>query len=185
MTLKVKPLTIKDCIKYYDDMYECYSDNHLIFDCQNPVKITDPDVCYEFIKSYIGSEDATVVGITTEDELFLLGLVIFDGLRGYKDEWSSEVHIAVSRYLYGKENYWIYGEILKRSGLTTVYGLIPSYAIPVLSLCKKLDFKKTGYIPKSAPFKSKDKTIEMKDIYVMTWRRGGENNGKVQETKNN
>ena len=38
---------------YRDDIFDCYQTNRLVFDSQNPIKITTPDIAAEFIRKFV------------------------------------------------------------------------------------------------------------------------------------
>ena len=51
--MKTCKLDIIDCYMYRDDIFDCYQTNRLVFDSQNPIKISTPDIAAEFIRKFV------------------------------------------------------------------------------------------------------------------------------------
>lgn len=165
-----RQLQTPDLLIYKDDIYNCYQSNHLILDNQNPIDISSPEGTMEFIEGFVEAQDSCVLGIFDSKELFLYGLVIFDNIR-MGVSTSAEVHIVNDKAIFGKKLKGLYEQILKETIFDVIYAQIPSIATHVASLCKRLGFKKTGYIPKVLPYTNSLGEEKMYDIQI--WTYGG------------
>lgn len=178
--MKIKQLNAVDCLKFENDIFECYRTNHLVLDSQNTWKMNTPFDAREFLRGYASAGDSCVIGIFDNEETTLYGFVIFDNLRYCGNKSCAEVHIVMSKYMFGKNNFYMYERILRGCGLTTVYAQIPSIAVHPIRICKKLGFKKTGYIPDAITYVNSSGEEKMYDIQIYTWKRGeGFNNDKI------
>lgn len=164
--MKYRQLTLKDYVTYADDIIKCYKDCHLIFDSQNPIKeMYEP----EFVRGFSVATDAMVLGIFNDDETFLYGLVIFDNMR-FANKSCAEVHIVTDRAIWGKKIKDIYNRILRGSIFDTLYCQVPSIAVNVIAICKRLGFKKTGYIPDALPYVNSKGEERMYDLQIYVYR---------------
>lgn len=162
--ITIKPLNSYDeLLRYKDDIQKCIEDNPQIRDEESRI------VEWKHVNEYIDSLDSSVLGIFDKDCLFLFGLIIYDNIRLTNDGNSAEVHICMSRDFWGKEFTSIYNKILREGIFDVIYAQIPSKCRPTLSLCKRLGFKKTGYIPKVVPYKNVKGEVKMYDILIYTW----------------
>lgn len=164
--MKYRQLTLDDCNKYSEDIIKCYSDCHLIFDSQSPInEMFKP----YFLKGFVGSDDSLALGIFDNDEMFLYGLVIFDNIR-FADKSCAEVHIVTDKAIWGKKIKDVYNRILQGCIFDTLYCQVPSIAVNVIAICKRLGFKKTGYIPDALPYVNSRGEEKMYDLQIYTYR---------------
>lgn len=168
--MKFRKLTIKDCEKYKDDLFSCYKTNHLILDNQNNICINTPVSACHFVQSFIEASDSTVTGIFDDQEKYLYGIVIFDNIR-FGEKSCAEVHIVNDKSIFGKRVRDIYNDIINSLPFNTIYCMIPSIAVHPIAICKKLGFKKTGYIPDALPYTNSLGEEKMYDIQIWTYRR--------------
>ena len=163
-------LDIDDLYKYCNDALVCYQDNRLIFDSQNPILIDDFDSMYGFLHSYITSPDSMVVGIFDDHEDFLYGLVIFDNMRCV-DKFVAEVHIAISKEVWGKPIKEVFDRMLKNVLFDVIYCTIPQIAVRAIGMVKRMGFKKTGYIPCALPYINAKGEEKLYDLNIFTYRK--------------
>ena len=98
--MKHRILKEQDLKDYYFDILKCYNDNKLIFDNGVPNFIKEDIV--GFLGTFIEAEDSYVVGIFSDNDAYLLGIVIYDNNRCLGSEFSAQVHIAFSRAMWGR-----------------------------------------------------------------------------------
>ena len=166
--MKYRKLKIEDIQIYRNDIIKCYQDCHLIFDSQNPIP-KEIDLPY-FLSNFVMATDSMVLGIFSEDEAFLYGIIIFDNIR-MANKSCAEVHIITDKAIWGKKIRNIYNEILQGCIFDTLYCQVPSIAVNVIAICKRLNFKKTGYIPEALPYMNSKGEEKMYDIQIYTYRR--------------
>lgn len=171
--MKFKQLTKDACEIYKQDIFDCYKTNHLVLDSQNSWKMEDAEDAKNFLTGYTEAADSCVIGVFDDQLRYLYGFIIFDNLRYCAEKSSAEVHIVMSKYLFGKANFYIYKRILEGCGVKTVYAQIPSIATHPINICKKLGFKKTGYIPDCITYVNAEGVEKMYDVHIYTWRRDG------------
>lgn len=167
--MKFRKLNLDDINRYNNDIEKIYKDCNLIFDSQNPI----PKNLYlpYFVGNFVNSEDSYILGIFSEDEEFLYGLVIFDNIR-MANKSCAEVHIVTDKAIWGKKIRDIYNKILIGTIFDTLYCQVPSIAVNVIAICKRLGFKKTGYIPDALPYVNSKGEERMYDLQIYTYRRG-------------
>lgn len=165
-----RQLTVRDCDLYRDDIYKCYKDCNLILDTQNLIVIRNSFDAAEFVKGFVEAEDSMVLGILNDTEEFLYGLVIFDNMR-FANKNCAEVHIVTDKAIWGKRVKGVYHQILQATVFDTLYCQVPSIAVHVCAMCKRLGFKKTGFIPDALPYKNIKGEEKMYDIQIYTYRR--------------
>lgn len=163
-----KKLNIEDIINYRNDLYNAFLDNHLILDLQCELQFNNSVDFANYLLKYVLASDSLVIGIF--DNKICYGYVIFDTIRIASDNSSAQVHIAVSKKLRGKKVIKIFKDIRDNSNIQTFYCEIPSIAIHAINICKKLGFKKTGYIPKIIPYKNIFGNVNMYDVYILTYQ---------------
>ena len=168
--MKYRILTTGDAFSYRDDIFKCYESCKLIFDSQNILKPKCPEDAIDFLANFIVSKDSMVLGILDDSEEFLYGLVIFDNMR-FADYNCAQCHIINDRAIWGKKIKGIYEKILNESIFDVIYCEIPSIAVHPIAMCKRLGFKKTGYIPKALPYKNTKEEEKMYDIQIYTFQR--------------
>ncbi|MBQ2350087.1 MAG: hypothetical protein II393_02305 [Cytophagales bacterium] len=156
---------------YRDDIYQAYKDNPQVADEQCPGYENTPECCVEYLRMFITATDSMVMGIFDEEKEFLYGVIIFDNIRLTEDGNSSEVHIATSRDIWGKDFLDIYRDIIDKNFFDVLYCIIPAKCRPAIGLCKSLGFKKTGYIPKAIPYKTIKGEIKMYDKLIYTLQK--------------
>lgn len=166
--MKYRTLTEKDCFTYRKDIIKCYKDCHLIFDSQSP--IPQDYEYHELLRGFVNAKDSLVYGIFDSDEYYLYGIVIFDNIR-IADKSGAEVHIVTDKAIWGKKIKNIYGEMLQGCIFDTLYCQIPTIAVHTIALCKRLGFKKTGYIPDILPYVNAKGEEKMYDLQIYTYRR--------------
>lgn len=166
--MKFRKVNFEDVHKYSKDIEKIYNDCQLIFDSQSPIK----EGMYKpyFLGGFVDAEDAYVLGIFSEDEEFLYGLVIFDNIR-MANKSCAEVHIVTDKAIWGRKIRDIYNKILMGSIFDTLYCQVPSIAVNVIAICKRLGFKKTGYIPEALPYVNSKGEEKMYDLQIYTYRR--------------
>lgn len=164
--MKYRKLNIEDIYRYGNDIIKCYESNSLVLDSQNPLKVD-----LEFVADYAMAPDSMVMGIFDESEKFLYGIIIFDSIRFANNGSCAEVHIVNDKAIWGHRIRDIYSEILENTLFTTLYCMIPQIAVAPIALCKRLGFKKTGYIPNALPYINSKGEERMYDINIMTWTR--------------
>lgn len=164
--MKYRKLQSEDLLYFGKDILRCYECNHFIFDEQSSIK---PSV--EFVKGFLEAPDSMVIGIFDDSYNYLYGLIIFDNMRFGSNESCAEVHIINDKAIWGRKIRDLYTEILESSIFTTLYCQIPQIAVAALALCRRLGFKKTGYIPKALPYINSRGQENMYDINIMCWRK--------------
>lgn len=170
--MKYRTLNKHDIFDYGKDALICYKDNKLIFDSQNPLVIDDYDSIVEFLLGFIDSEDSTVIGIFDDKESFLYGIVIFDNIR-VVDKIVAEVHIAISKEIWGSKVVNIFKEMLENSLFDILYCTIPQIATRAIGMTKRLGFKKTGFIPCALPYKNSKGEEKLYDLNIFCYRKEG------------
>lgn len=164
--MKYRKINVEDLYKYGNDIIKCYESNNLVFDSQNPLT---PSV--EFLQGFVEAPDSIVVGILSDDDKFLYGLVIFDNIRFGIGGSCAEVHIVNDRAIWGHKIRDIYREMIDNCEFSVLYCQIPSIAVAALALCKRLGFKKTGYIPRALPYINNKGEERLYDIQIMSLER--------------
>lgn len=168
--MKFRAINHEDVYLYRDDIFKCYKDCALIFDSQNILDFKCADDAAGFLHGFVESRDSSVVGILDDREEFLYGLVIFDNMR-FANKSCAQVHIVNDRAIWGKRIRDIYREILHSSIFDTLYCEIPSIAVHPIAMCKRMGFKKTGYIPDALPYVNSKGEEQMYDIQIYSYRR--------------
>ena len=169
--MKYRQLKLEDIEKYKEDIYSCYMTNHLVFDSQNPLKEgMSVEHMKWFVGTFIDSSDAVIVGIFDSEEKYLYGLVIFDNIR-FANKSSAQVHIVNDKSIFGRKVRGLYEEILSTCMFDTLYAEIPSIAVHAIALCKRLGFKKTGYIPNVLPYVNSKGVEQMYDIQIWSFNK--------------
>lgn len=168
--MKYRTLDHGDLFVYRSDIFKCYQDCNLIFDSQNVIDIKDEHDSENLLHGFVEAKDSLVLGILDDKEEFLFGIVIFDNIR-FANKSCAQVHIVTDRAIWGRKIKDIYTEILKGSIFDTLYCEIPSIAVHPIAMCKRLGFKKTGYIPDALPYKNVQGEEKMYDLQIYTYRR--------------
>lgn len=171
-----RQLTVEDLDKYSSDIFSCYKSNTLVFDCQNPIAIAREDQATEFLYGFIAAPDSMAMGIFDDNEDFLYGLIIFDNIRFGEDAKGNPVscaqlHIVNDKSIFGKVLRDLHNQILDSVVFTTLYCEIPENAVHAIAICKRLGFKKTGYIPHALPYRNSLGKEIMHDIQVWSLDR--------------
>ena len=167
--MKFRKIDFEDVKRYQNDIEKIYKDCNLIFDSQNTILKRMP--IWVYVANFAESEDSFVLGIFSDDEEFLYGLVIFDNIR-MANKTCAEVHIVTDRAIWGKRIRDIYSKILQGCIFDTLYCQVPSIAVHVIAICKRLGFKKTGYIPDALPYVNSQGQERMYDLQIFTYQRG-------------
>lgn len=168
--MKYKVLDHGDVYTYRNDIFKCYQDCKLIFDSQNIIDFKCAEDSENFIHGYVEAKDSIVIGITDNNEEFLYGIVLFDNIR-LCNKSCAQVHIVTDKAIWGKKIKDIYKEMLETSIFDTLYCEIPKIAVNAIAMCKRLGFKKTGYIPDALPYINSEGIEQMYDLQIYTWRR--------------
>ena len=163
MNYEYRFLNIEDIELYRDDIECCYKRNPFIFDEQSIIKDVPKA---DLLAKYIQADDSEVIGIFSSGEEFLYGLVIYDKIRQVGDDCVAEVHIATDKVIWGKQILEIYKDLLSIPLLNRYYCMIPSIAVHAIRICKQLGFKKTGYIPKIAPYTNSNGELKFYDEFI-------------------
>lgn len=158
-----------DLIQYRSDILQCVKDNPQICDYESFLNINDDEAILSEISSYIQSYDSCIEGIFDDDYDFLYGFVIYDKIRLTDDGNSAEIHICSCKHIWGKDFYKIYKNILKYSMFDVLYANMPACCRGAITLCKKLGFKKTGYVPKTIPYTTTKGEVKMFDELIYTY----------------
>lgn len=165
-------LKVEDIKKYKDDIHSCYSSNKFIFDSQNYLSSLDSEELLEFLCGFVTSPDSIVIGLFNNNKDFLYGLVIFDCIRfGVNSLSAAEVHIAVDRKAFGKLTFDVLKQLRDECNFTTLFCHIPDIANRAIGLCKRLGFKKTGYIPSCLPYVNLRGEEKLHDIQIWTYNK--------------
>lgn len=164
--MKYRKLELQDLFNYGKDILRCYECNHFVLDEQSPII---PDL--DFVRGFVDSPDSMVIGVFDDKEKYLYGLIIFDNIRFGNKESCAEVHIINDKAIWGRKVRDLYTEVLNSSIFTTLYCQIPQIAVAAIALCKRLGFKKTGYIPNALPYTNSRGEENMYDINIMCWRK--------------
>lgn len=165
-----RTLKVEDLNKYEDDIAICFMDNLQITDSQSPLNLTNYDDRMDYLLGLLNSQESMVIAILDEENEYLYGLVIFDGIRVTDDGNAAQLHVAVCKDLWGKAILNIFRDILDNFVMfNTLYCMLPAYCRPVISLVKKLGFKKTGYIPKALPYINIKGEEKMYDELIYTY----------------
>lgn len=165
-----RSLKRSDAFKYCEDLLKCYQDNRLIMDCQNPISIDTERRATEFILGYIEGKDSIVVGIFDDRETYLYGIVIFDNIRNV-DKFVSEVHIAITRELWGRKVKSILDDMLDKCLFDVIYCTIPQIAVNAIAMVRRMKFKKTGYIPCALPYINSKGEEKLYDLNIFCYRK--------------
>lgn len=164
--MKYRLINRDDVLKYSKDIFDAYSSNHLIFDCQNIFFEGSEEVYRNYILDYVEADDSYVLGLFDDKEEFLYGVAIVDNIRSV-DITTAEVHIATNKKLWGVALFHILQDAIKYAPVDIFYCQIPAIANRALGLVKRLGFKKTGYIPKALPYKNIKGEEHLYDINIL------------------
>lgn len=168
--MKYRILKVEDTAKYSKDLLDCYTTNHLVLDNQSPINLSTEELVKEFVDGFITANDSYVLGIYDDNEKYLYGIVIFDNIRIGKKS-CAQVHIVNSKDIFGLKVRNIYRDIIKGCPIDTLYVEIPTIAVHAISICKKLGFKKTGYIPNALPYTNSLGEEKMYDLQIYCLER--------------
>lgn len=170
--MKYRVLSLIDCEYYKNDILSCYTDNRFVFDDQNCITLSNADECKSFIEAYVQAPDSYVLGVFDDLEEYLYGLIIFDNVRVVGKDSIAQVHIVTNRAIWGKRIKDIYEQVLEYGLVETLYCEIPQIAVGAIAMCKRLGFRKTGYIPKALPYTNINGERKMYDLNIFVWERG-------------
>lgn len=163
--MKYRQMKEQDLFKFAQDIKSCYDSCHLVFDDQNPLKGLNTEGLLLFLKDYIEADDSSITAILDDDEKFLYGIIIFDNIRmGVKN--SAQVHIVNDRSIWGHRIKDIYKQIIYCSIFDILYAEIPAIAVGAIGMCRRLGFKKTGYIPSIAPYTNSKGEEKLHDMQI-------------------
>lgn len=166
--MNYRKLTERDLLIYLSDINSCYDTNTLVFDSQNYLKNLDKEW---FINTYLESPDSLIIGIFDDNEDYLYGLVILDNIR-FADKSCAQVHIINDKSIFGHKVRDIYKDIIQSCGIDTLYAEIPAIAVHAIAMCKRLGFKKTGYIPQCLPYVNSKGVEQMYDVQIWSYTKG-------------
>lgn len=156
---------------YLTDIKQCYKDNPQVFDMQNPINSENERELKDFLLSFINSEESMIEGIFDSQEDYLFGFIIYDGIRLTDDGNAAQVHICMCKDMWGKDFLPVYQRIINECLFDTIYAMMPACCRGAITLCKKLGFKKTGYVPKAIPYKTLKGEIKMFDELIYTLQK--------------
>ena len=168
--MKFRTLNHGDIYTYRNDIFKCYNDCKLILDSQSIININCPQDAEDFIHGFAEAKDSDVWGIFDDNEEYLYGLIIFDNIR-FCNKSCAQVHIVNDKAIWGHKIRDIYKDIINSTIFDTLYCEIPSIAVHPIAMCKRLGFKKTGYIPDALPYANSKGEEKMYDLQIYTWRR--------------
>lgn len=175
-------LNSDDIKTYQDDIYSCYNSNKFIFDSQNYLIDSDLEGLTEFLEGFTTSPDSMAVGLFDNNKNFLYGIVIFDSIRfGIHNFATAEVHIAVDRKAFGKLTFELLKQLRDECNFTTLFCHIPDIANRAIGLCKRLGFKKTGYIPNCLPYINLRGEEKLHDVQIWTYNKANINDELLNE----
>lgn len=181
--MKIRTLTLDDLVIYRNDIYQCYQDNPQIIDFQSPLYQNFEGI-EDMLVSYVQSVQCYIDGIFDNDENYLYGFVIYESIRLTDDGNTAQLHIAISKDMWGKDFYPIYKRMIEDNIFNVLYAIIPACCRGAIGLCKRMGFKKTGYIPKTTPYKTLKGETKMFDEFIYVLQK--ENNfGKIPSYKDN
>ena len=170
--MKQKVLTRSDIVDYADDILRCYNCNRLIFDMDSPLSVNNNVEVCDFLIPYAEAEDSLVLGVVDDTDKYLYGLVIFDNIRTDGTVTTAQVHIVTDKAVFGKTIKMVYEDILNYGLIDIIYCEIPQIAVQAIGMCKRLGFKKTGYIPKALPYTNCSGEKKLYDLNIFVRERG-------------
>lgn len=168
--MKYRQFTHDDCIKYAEDLADCYKCNRYVLDSQSPLDLSIPHNASKFIDSYVSGLDSSVLGIFDDNEQFCYGVIIYDNIR-FANRNSAQVHIVTDKAIWGKRGRDLYNKIIDEGYFHVLYCEIPAIATHAIGLCKRLGFKKTGYIPSVIPYVNSEGKERMYDYQIYTFEK--------------
>lgn len=163
-----KTLDYISIARFKTELFKAFKDNSLILDQQCELHFDDEFEFSNFLLKYVEASDSMVIGLFDNNKC--QGYVILDNIRITEDNSCAQVHLAISKSLRGKKALQILKEIRDNSNLEMFYCEIPSIAIHAINVCKKLGFKKTGYIPNNLPYTNAFGQTKMYDTYILVYR---------------
>lgn len=170
--MKFKILTLEDIDYYIHDIQKCYKSNRLIFDSQNYfADVNNINRLKSFVRSYVANNDNLVYGIVSDNEAFLYGLIYLASIRFSSNINSAEVHIVTDKLIWGNTIFGLYKQLIDIIPFNILYCQIPSIAVNAIRMCKRMGFKKTGYIPKALPYTNSRGIENMYDIQIWSLDR--------------
>lgn len=169
--MKFRSLTINDLVLYRDDIKICYKDNPQVFDMQSTIDPKNFQDTEDTLVYFVQSDDCCIDGIFDDEEDYLFGIIVYEDIRLTDNGNASQVHICVSKDIWGKDFLPIFKRALDESIFDVTYAIIPSCCRGAITLCKKLGFKKTGYIPKVIPYKTLKGETKMFDKFIYCYEK--------------
>ena len=165
--MKYRLINKDDCIKYRSDIFQAYQSCRLTFDYRNPYAPKTEEEALDFLIGYAeDSKDSIVYGLFDDKEDYLYGIVILDNIRITKDGSCAQVHIVNDKSIFGKRVRDVYNDLIIACGFNILYAEIPANAVHAIAMCKRMGFKKTGYIPKALPYKNINGEERMYDLQI-------------------
>lgn len=171
--MKVDLLLECDLDKYREDILKCCRDNPQIFDIQCELDPENDDDIIDTIRFYINNDHCMVQAILSNDREYLFGIVFYEDIRMSNDGCAAQIHFITDKGIWGSDFHILYPPILRKNPFDIIYGIIPANCRGIIALCKKLGFKKTGYIPKSIPYKNVKGEVKMFDQLIYTYYNKG------------
>lgn len=169
--MKQRILSTKDLFNHIQEILKCYECNKLVFDMDTPLHLNDEEKLLNFLIPFAQGEDSYILGILDDNEKYLYGIVIFDNIRTDGETTTAQVHIVADKIIWGKTVKDVYQEILDCGLIDNIYCEIPQIAVRAISMCKRLGFKKTGYIPKALPYTNAKGEKKLYDINIFVYER--------------
>lgn len=170
--MKQRILYDVDIARYIDDIQKCYQCNNLIFDTDTPLHIKTAKEIEEFLIPYTQADDSYILGVLDDYEKYLYGIIIFDNIRTDGTVSTAQVHIVTDKAVWGKTIKDVYQDVLDFGLIDNIYCEIPQIAVRAIGMCKRLGFKKTGYIPKALPYINSKGEKKLYDINIFVRERG-------------
>lgn len=150
---------------------ECYNCNFLICDNHSPCKVTNYQELFNHLVDFQTASDSLIFGVFDEEENYLYGYILFDNIRITKERSCAQVHILNHKAIWGRALRDLYIQFLHSTIFDTVYCEIPAIAAGAIGVCKKMGFKKTGYVPHCLPYTDIRGNERMYDKFIYVWER--------------
>lgn len=168
-----------DLFYFRRDLYRAYLDNHLIEDIQTPYRIICEQDLVDYLAGFVSEQDSMVVGIFDNSKKYCYGYIIYDNIR-CADKMVAEVHIAIAKEIWGNTIADLFRQLLNDNLFDILYCQIPKIAVRAIGMCKKLGFKKTGYIPCALPYKNSKGETKLYDLNIFVYKKADKEHDEIQ-----
>ena len=167
-----------DLFYFRKDLFRAFTDNHFIEDEQAPNSIMCEQDLVDYLANFVNEQDSMIVGIFDNNKKYCYGYILYDNIR-YADKMVAEVHIAIAKEIWGKTISSLFKKILDESLFDVLYCQIPQIAVRAISMCKRLGFKKTGYIPCALPYKNSKGKTELYDLNIFVYKKADKKHDEI------